>query len=127
MITLPLWMFILAVLLPPMVPPLLFGWVNARQRAHRTIATTARPRVWREGDPEPPADVTLLRVSPRCDGGNYLRRTPNGGWWFVQRAWDEPDPDGWSWTVAFNSVTKITALTEVAGGVAPPSADLDSH
>lgn len=75
-------------------------------------------RVWRKGDPEPPADVRLLLVEPGAPGEAYLKRTPNGNWCFVQNHDDETDPDGWAWelTFAVDSDEAVERLTEVIEG-----------
>jgi hypothetical protein len=52
------------------------------------------PRVWRVGDPEPPADVALLEASRPSKGARYLRRTEMGNWWFVGSLTDPVDPGG---------------------------------
>jgi hypothetical protein len=60
-------------------------------------------RAWRSTDAEPPVEVTLLRNPDHPGGfdddlpGPYAKRTPSGGWWFVDRPDEETDPEGWGW------------------------------
>jgi hypothetical protein len=75
------------------------------------------PRVWREGDPEPPGDAVLLRVEHPVEGARFLRRTPEGGWWSVERPDEATDPEGWPWALAYGSgAGDFGVRTEVPSG-----------
>lgn len=76
------------------------------------------PRVYRRGDAEPPADVVLLQLENPVEGCRFARRTPEGGWWFVDSPGQEPDPEGWRWVDVYPDAndresTDPGVLTEV--------------
>lgn len=79
-------------------------------------------RMWREGDPEPPADVTLLRVVHESDDPllqtqlPWLHRVPGGWAWSSRPDYVDVMHRRYSWDEVWDDAAMLVEVLPQAGG-----------